>query len=373
MKQNIRIEKLILSNYRNHKFLELYFKKNIILICGKNGSGKTNILESISLISSSAGLKSSSLKELINKDLFGPLELFGVNMQLLLNNKLATIGLGIKKSNSSMQKIIKINNKKYNERVSETFKVFWIVPKTIFLFQDSPESRRGFLDQMICSINNLYKNNLQIYQKYKKERIRLLKNLSEETSEWLDIIEKKIALTGVIICDERRNFIKNLNNFLKDKNSIFPSLFASLDGQLDKLLTDNPAISVEEIFQRNLKLNRKKDLLTGRTNFSANRTDFVIKNKESNLDAKNHSTGEQKVIIFSIIFSFIEFLEKSPDSKIIFLLDDVFSFLDQNYILAVLRKLNNLNVQTLLTDIRGEWIMKLNSFKSIVQKINIDD
>ena len=97
MKQNIRIEKLILSNYRNHKFLELYFKKNIILICGKNGSGKTNILESISLISSSAGLKSSSLKELINKDLFGPLELFGVNMQLLLNNKLATIGLGIKK------------------------------------------------------------------------------------------------------------------------------------------------------------------------------------------------------------------------------------------------------------------------------------
>ena len=46
--------------------------------------------------------------------------------------------------------------------------------------------------------------------------------------------------------------------FLKIQNSIFPSLFASLDGQLDKLLTDNPAISVEEIFQRNLKRNRKK-------------------------------------------------------------------------------------------------------------------
>ena len=80
MKQNIRIEKLILSNYRNHKFLELYFEKNIILICGKNGSGKTNILESISLFDSSAGLKSSGLKELINNDLNGPLELFGVNI-----------------------------------------------------------------------------------------------------------------------------------------------------------------------------------------------------------------------------------------------------------------------------------------------------
>ena len=126
-------------------------------------------------------------------------------------------------------------------------------------------------------------------------------------------------------------------------------------------------------FREILNVTGKNHLHNFRTNFSANRTDFVIKNKESNLDAKNHSTGEQKVIILSIIFSFIEFLEKSPDSKIIFLLDDVFSFLDQNYILAVLRKLNNLNVQTLLTDIRGEWIMKLNSFKSIVQKINIDD
>ena len=186
-------------------------------------------------------------------------------------------------------------------------------------------------------------------------------------------MKKKIALTGVIICDERRNFIKNLNNFLKDKNSIFPSLFASLDGQLDKLLTDNPAISVEEIFQRNLKHNRKKDLLTGRTNLVQIEQILLLRIKNQTLMQKITQLRSKKVIIFSIIFSFIEFFRKSPGSKIIFLLDDVFSFLDQNYILAVLRKLNNLNVQTLLTDIRGEWIMKLNSFKSIVQKINIDD
>ena len=49
-----------LNNYRNHKFLELVLKKNIILICGKNGSGKTNILESISLLTSSSGLKKTN-------------------------------------------------------------------------------------------------------------------------------------------------------------------------------------------------------------------------------------------------------------------------------------------------------------------------
>ena len=65
MFSNVRIEKLILSNYRNHEFLELKPKKNIILICGKNGSGKTNILESISLLTSSSGLKKTNLIEII--------------------------------------------------------------------------------------------------------------------------------------------------------------------------------------------------------------------------------------------------------------------------------------------------------------------
>ena len=72
MFSNVRIEKLILSNYRNHKFLELKLKKNIILICGKNGSGKTNILESISLLTSSSGLKKTNFRRCVVRkvDLF---------------------------------------------------------------------------------------------------------------------------------------------------------------------------------------------------------------------------------------------------------------------------------------------------------------
>ena len=82
------------------------------------------------------------------------------------------------------------------------------------------------------------------------------------------------------------------------------SLFASLDGQLDKLLTDNPAIIVEELLSEKLKHNRMKDLLTGRTNFSVNKTDLLLL-RIKNQRCKKFSTGEQKIIIFSIIFSFL--------------------------------------------------------------------
>ena len=49
MVSNISIKKLTLNNFRNHKYLKLDISKNMILIYGQNGSGKTSVLESISL------------------------------------------------------------------------------------------------------------------------------------------------------------------------------------------------------------------------------------------------------------------------------------------------------------------------------------
>ena len=69
MENNFGITQLKLSNYRNHKFLQINPKKNIILITGRNGSGKTNVLESISLFDSTTGFRNSKLSELVRYDL----------------------------------------------------------------------------------------------------------------------------------------------------------------------------------------------------------------------------------------------------------------------------------------------------------------
>ena len=70
---------------------------------------------------------------------------------------------------------------------------------------------------------------------------------------------------------------------------------------------------------------------------------------------------------------FQKIIENQKDLKILFLLDDVFSFLDKNFILRVLDQLNELKIQTWLTDVSGDWIMKKDKFKSIIDKINIDE
>ena len=112
MNNNFRIDQLKLSNYRNHNFLQINPDKNVVLISGKNGSGKTNILESISLLNSNSGFRNASLSELIRTKLVGPTELFGVNLKLFNGSELVDIGIGIKEKMNVFSKVISFNKKK---------------------------------------------------------------------------------------------------------------------------------------------------------------------------------------------------------------------------------------------------------------------
>ena len=374
MNSNIRIEKLILNNFRNHKYLKLDITKNIVLIYGQNGSGKTSVLESISLFDSSNGFRASTLGELVNNDHKGPLEMFGVNILIRDTNNFIKAGIGLKKIMDKYKKIISIDEKKNNKEIIKKIpKIYSIVPKMTFLFQGNSEERRNFLDQMIFIIEDNHKKNILNYNKYKNERIKILKKWKINNEEWLDAVEKKMVSHGLIICDNRRNFLKKLNFILDDLDIEFSSFQVYLNGELDELLLEKPAIEVEEIFLSTLKRNRENDLITGRTHYGVNKTDMIVKEKKSFKEAKTFSTGQQKTILFSLIFSFIKYLEMFPDKKAIFLLDDVFSYLDKNFISLVIEKLNELNVQTWLTDVKGDWVFEKKTYKAIIDKINIDD
>ena len=54
--------------------------------------------------------------------------------------------------------------------------------------------------------------------------------------------------------------------------------------------------------------------------------------KKKVIRRENFSTGEQKIIIISILFSFLNALEKIKNSNVLFLLDDIFSYLDVRFI-----------------------------------------
>ena len=375
MNNSVRITNLKLRNYRNHRELSIIPKKDIIVIYGKNGSGKTNILESISLLNSNGGFRNANLSDLIHENHLGPLELFGANFQIKLDSDIYSVGLGLKKKGEDLIKIIKIDSMRTNtSNLNNKIRFFWVVPRMSHLLQDTPMERRAFVDMMVSSVDKSYSERLQEYRKLKKERLKILKNKNFKNHEkWLDIIEQRICSSGLVICDSRRTFLKSLNKRLKVINDKTESLILELNGTLDKVLLEKPALFVEEFFIEKLKENRFKDSISGRTNFSANKTDLVIYDLKKRKEVKNFSTGEQKLIIISIILSFIEFLKTSKTEKLIFLLDDIFSYLDSNYISKLLQELSKLNIQTWITDIRADWISNSPMLKNIIHKINIGD
>ena len=372
MDNNLRISQLKLSNYRNHKFLQINPTKNIILITGKNGSGKTNVLESISLFDSNTGFRNAKLSELIRYNLRGPKELFGVNLKVYTENKNFEVGFGLKDEFNFVKKVISIDKKKTSLR--NFFNIFWVLPQMSHLLQGKPEDRRGFLDLMVSATDVSYKSKLLEYKKLKNERLRILKNLEiSKNDKWLDIIEKKMSEVGVVICDSRRIFLDTLNkSFMKIDDQI-PMLNLKLNGIADKMLMVKPALLVEELIVKELKKNRLTDSISGRTNFSINKTDLLVYEKKSNKEGKNFSTGEQKIIIISILFSFLNALEKIKKSNVLFLLDDIFSYLDIRFIRNIMDRLDELKLQTWMTDVRLDSIHQIEKFKSKIHNINIDD
>ena len=178
---------------------------------------------------------------------------------------------------------------------------------------------------------------------------------------------------GVVICDSRRIFLDTLNKCFMKIDDQIPMLNLKLNGTADRMLLEKPALFVEELIIKELKKNRLKDSISGQTNFSVNKTDLLVYEKKSNKEGKNFSTGEQKIIIISILFSFLNALEKIKTSNLLFLLDDIFSYLDIRFIRYIVDRLHELKFQTWMTDVRADSIDKIEKFQSKIHNINIDD
>ena len=191
MSNNVRVLELVLSNYRNHRSIKIETEKKIIFISGKNGSGKTNILESISLLTTSSGMRNSDLCSLVNQN--SKAHEFAVILKLKLN-KVIKLGIGLSSKTNNLRKIIKVDGKtESNNKPAQHIKVFWLLPYMYNMFNGTSSERRNFFDSLIIHVDENHKKNLTNYQKLQKERLKIIKSflLSESQKNWLNTVEKK--------------------------------------------------------------------------------------------------------------------------------------------------------------------------------------
>ncbi|MBQ8750875.1 MAG: DNA replication/repair protein RecF [Alphaproteobacteria bacterium] len=362
------LKHLTLVNFRNYKYLRLNFDKPFVVFTGENGCGKTNILEAISFLSQGRGLRGAKLSEIKTFDFLAQQQTSptfinnnGWAVSALVKNGYDTYNIGtavetqIKETNfkeykETERRIVNINNQKITNQseLGNYLSIIWVTPQMDRLFQTSSQNRRSFLDRIVYLFDTNHSKRLAAFDNVYRQWLQIIKS-GKINDNWLYSLEEQIAGIGVAIACARKEQIKKLNNFIeKNPDDIFPEAILMLDGTIEKMLDEKPAIYVEDFYKESL-LSQRHLILNNITSDGINKTDLKAIYKKKNIPANLCSTGEQKSLLLSIILAQAQSLVEHNGFPPIMLLDEIAAHIDDAKKDAFLAKIKNLNTQTFLT------------------------
>jgi len=336
----MKVVSLELNNFRNYKQSKVILNDGVNFIVGKNAQGKTNMLESLYLISVGKSPKNSKDKQIVN---FGEQRAkIDCCFSTLAGNK--NIQMYLDKSDKKSIKINNLNILKLTELVG-TLSVVYFSPDELKLIKEVPEDRRSFLDVSISQFDKTYLYNLMKYNRILKMRNQILKSFDSPESkiEQLKLFTPQLIDTAEKIIEKRLIFIKNIQNFAKNIHNTI-TLTENLEISYSYTIKENKSIKqdLNEIFESNLE----KELELGYTCAGPHRDDIVF--KINGLDCKNYaSQGQQRTVALVVKLALMEVIKEEIGEYPILLLDDVLSELDdgrQNRLLNMTTK-----YQTLIT------------------------
>ena len=303
------LERLAVINFRNYKQLDVKFNKGINYLVGKNGVGKTNLLEAIYYLSNLESFRSNDDRNLIN-EFKGQFRLEsivdGINYKL-------TIASGFK----GLQ-IDGIEYKKYREYLGNV-NVIEFIPMQVYLFKDSPKDRRKFIDKELSKIDKEYLEKLLVYNKLIKQRNELLKTSDTYKEKLFEVIDEKLSELQVYIINKRNEFLSELENNLEVINSEF-----KIKLKYNSFISE---VSKEAIIKKYKEI-YPKDREKMVTSIGIHRDDFTM--YINNIEIANYaSQGEQRYCVLFLKLALAKLIKDKTKKDPIIILDDVFSELDE--------------------------------------------
>jgi len=307
------MEYIGIENFRSHEKVSFGFDgAKIVAFLGKNGIGKTNILEAISIIDGSKGLRGAKINEMKNSSAAEFKICVDINGDRIILESLKS------------RKNFFLNGSKLSTffEISQRVNTIWTTPELEYLFFSSQKTRRDFFDKItFCFFNNHY-SLLTKCSDLLSQRLKILTENIQNGFLALNEIENQIAILIEKILNNRLGAIKSVNDKIDilqcDFGSfkILPSVKYLLEGfdveKISKILFDK----------------RKADSFSGINTFSHNKINIDIV-FENNLDGSQLSNGQQKFVLINICLAFAKSLRSAfPERFILLLLDDFLSKLD---------------------------------------------
>ncbi|WP_298427304.1 DNA replication/repair protein RecF [Rhodoblastus sp.] len=326
-----RIRRVVLADFRSYGALDLRVGANIAALAGDNGAGKTNLLEALSLFTPGRGLRRAELADLAREGGSGG---FAVSLELTGEaGGPLQLGTGAERSpEGGAQKKFRIDREPVASprAFADHVRIVWLTPAMDGLFSGPAGDRRRFLDRLVLAVDSEHGARVNALERALRNRNRLLEERRGEKI-WLDAAEREIAELGVAVAAARRETAVRLAALIaagRDDQSPFPWAELALEGEIDLLVAERPALEAEDLYRALLRDNRARDAAAGRTLIGPQASDLIVRHGPKQCEARRASTGEQKALLVGLVLAHAKLVAAMSGIAPLVLLDEIAAHFD---------------------------------------------
>jgi DNA replication and repair protein RecF len=311
------LKRISILNYKNLEQAELAFSRKMNCIIGKNGMGKTNLMDAVYYLSfcksATNPIDSQNIRH--EQDFFvlqGFYETEGGDPE--------EVYCGLKRR---QKKQFKRNKKEYT-RLSDHIGLIPLVmvsPADTLLIAGGSEERRRFMDVVISQFDREYLDALIRYNKALVQRNTLLKAELEPDEELMNVWEEMMASTGEVVFRKRQQFIEE---FIP----IFQSYYSYISQNQEEVKLSYQSHAAEGDLLALLRANRQRDRVMGYSLKGIHKDDLIMQLGEFPMKREG-SQGQNKTYLIALKLAQFEFLKRTGSGTTpLILLDDIFDKLD---------------------------------------------
>jgi DNA replication and repair protein RecF len=353
----MRIESLHLVEFRNFKYEAIEFRPRLNFLLGENGQGKTNILEAVFLLCRNTSFRAGDSKNLIER-VAGRAKIGARFSRSDLNFRVEML---LEPGRRSAM----INAKKVNsDTLIKNFPVVLFSPESLSAIKGGPEERRQLIDELLVNYDPQKGRLLREFLRALKSRNRLLRNIAEglgDSRGQLDSLEslnKIYVLLATHLANARIMALRELQPYVVEAmTSILGESSAKIS--VDYVISAESAISWSELQVYDAICNRHrelyaKEIAAGTSLVGPHKHD--IKLLLAGNDSRFYcSQGQQRALILALKIAQIVYHHSVHQTYPVLLLDDVMSELDTKKRVNLMKFLESVSAQILITATDLTW------------------
>lgn len=342
------INKISLVQFKNYSQASFSFGHRVVGITGRNGAGKTNLLDAIYYLCFTRSYFTSSDNQNVRYQTNG----FRLEGYLEKNNQEEKIVCTLKDG----RKEVSLNEERYDRfsRHIGQFPAVMIAPDDADIILGGSEERRKWLDSLLSQLYPEYLEHLIIYQKILLQRNSLLKNMAatgQNQDSLLDVFDLQLVMHGVPVYETRKTF---LQTFIPQVQR----LYDYIAGTHEVVNIQYQCTLQEEDYAVQLNQARYRDMQLQRTTTGIHRDDLLFLLND-HLMKSSASQGQRKSFLFALKLAQFEVIRQHKKFPPLLLLDDIFEKLDQERVSRLIALVASDNYgQVFITDTHAERLQQ---------------